>query len=122
MQQYPMPGAESNANVGNIFGGTVGGASSMHQAQKLPMTDPFGFLNPMAMTGSQATPQQQKDYRVLMQTLGETCVKKCNLKRERDYHVDMELCQAKCYDISFIYTRVGLNEINEFTTENNIRV
>ena len=94
----------------------------MHQAQKLPMSDPFGFLNPGAALGNQSTPQQEKDYRMLMQTLGEACTSKCSMKRERDYHIDMELCQAKCYDLAFIYTRVGLNEINEFANENNIRM
>ena len=42
------------------------------------------------------------------------------MKRERHFHKDTELCQAKCYDIAWVYTRVGINEINQFVNENNI--
>ena len=47
------------------------------------------------------------------------CVKKC-LRREKNYVVDSELCLTKCFDLAFIYIRVGLSEINEFKEENRI--
>jgi len=111
--------------MASLLGGSVGGASIMQQAQQVeagPMNfmESMSSLNPMMSMGNQATPQQQKDFRTLEQSLVAHCANQC-LKRERTFHKDSEMCQAKCYDIAFIYTRVGLNEINQFAYENNIR-
>jgi len=47
------------------------------------------------------------------------CLPQC-LKKERNYMVDSELCLTKCYDLAFIYTRVGMSELNQFAYENNL--
>lgn len=62
--------------------GSVGGASAVHQiSQPENQPDAMGFLNnmsafgPLMSNGSTATPQQQKDFRVLEQTLVASCAK-----------------------------------------------
>ena len=63
-QQEQAPG------IGKLFGG-VGGANLMHQTQQVEKPGEMGFLSnmsafgPLMTTGSSATPQQQKDFRVL---------------------------------------------------------
>jgi hypothetical protein len=57
---------------------------------------------------------------VLENTMAQMCVNQC-WKRERNYHYDNEICMGKCLDLAFIYTRVGLSEINQFASENDIR-
>lgn len=47
------------------------------------------------------------------------CLLHCQ-RKERNYHSDAELCITKCFDTAFIFTRVGLNELNQFAYENNI--
>ena len=108
----PMQPPSEAPRLASVLGGAVGGAHSMQEAQKVPYMDSFNFKNPLlAMAGTMTTPQHEKDFRVLEQTLGDICARQC-LRRERDYHSDSEMCQGKCLDIAFIYARAGLNEIN----------
>ena len=71
----------------------------------------FNMMNPLTSGGTDPTPQQQKDFRVLEQNVIDICQNQC-LKRERTFHKESEMCQAKCYDTAMVYHRVGLNEIN----------
>ena len=48
------------------------------------------------------------------------CSKHC-LRRDMHYEQHTEFCMTKCYDIGYIYTRLGLAELTSFTFENNIR-
>ena len=43
--------------------------------------------------------------------MSDICTKQC-AKRERLFHKDSDMCHAKCYDVAFLYARVGVNEIN----------
>ena len=42
------------------------------------------------------------------------------LRRERAYEAESEMCMAKCYDLGYIYTRIGIAELNAFIYENKI--
>ena len=77
-----------------------------------------GFFDIMGM-GSKADSQQQKDFRKLESTIVKTCTFHC-LRRERAYEAESEMCMAKCFDLAYIYTRIGLAEINAFAYENRI--
>lgn len=70
--------------------------------------------------GQKATSQQQKDFRKLESALVKTCTFQC-LRKERMYESESELCMTKCYDLGYIYARVGLAELNQFAFENNIK-
>ena len=127
MQQMPkQESVSSQASLGGIFGGAVGGAGAMQQVQRESTAEgrPFNIMDPMSMmnpmNSGQASAEQMKDYRLYQQSMVNSCAQLC-LKRERNFHKDSELCQAKCYDLAIIYSRVGLNEINQFSYENNIR-
>ena len=47
------------------------------------------------------------------------CAKQC-LRKDRHYAADNEMCMTKCYDLVYIYTKLGLNELNNFADENNL--
>ena len=66
------------------------------------------------------TPQQQKDFRKFEQYSITMCLDHCQ-KKERNYTAEFEICLSKCFDTAFIYTRVGLNELNQFAYENKIQ-
>ena len=78
--------------------------------------DSFDFL------GMKQKPsgEQQKDFRKLESELIKTCAKQC-LRREMHFEQHSEFCMTKCYDLGFIYTRLGIVELHEFTQENSIR-
>ena len=80
----------------------------------------MGF-NPFAGLYGSKRPDaiQHKDFRKLEATMVKMCIDQC-LKKERNFHMDSELCLTKCYDTAFIYVRAGLNELNQFAYENNI--
>ena len=80
--------------------------------------NPFGLINPF-MT-HKADAQQMKDFRRLESFIVDMCVQKV-LKKERNYYVDSEIQLAKCFDTAFVYVRSGLNELNQFAYENNIK-
>ena len=73
----------------------------------------------MGMGSSKVTPEHHKDFRKLETALVKTCTNQC-LRRERSYEAESEMCMAKCYDSVWIYTRVGLSELNSFAAENNL--
>ena len=71
-------------------------------------------------TDSKPTDQNEKDFRKLESTLIKMCTPQC-LRKERSFESETELCMTKCFDYGFIYMRIGLAEINEFTYERQIK-
>ena len=69
------------------------------------------MFNLVGMGSSQATPRQQKDFRKLESALIKGCTNQC-MRRDRHYDTESEMCMAKCFDLAFIYTRIGLTELN----------
>lgn len=47
------------------------------------------------------------------------CTYQC-LRKERNYNNDSELCMTKCFDLAYIYTKVGINELENFAVENRL--
>ena len=74
----------------------------------------FGFL-----PSGKADAQHEKDLKRLESALVQACVPHCQ-RKERNFHSDSELCLAKCYDTSYYYARVGLNELNQFAYEHKL--
>jgi len=70
--------------------------------------------------GQKAQARDHKDFRKLEAALVKTCTPQC-LRKERLFELETELCMTKCYDLGYIYTRVGLAELNSFAFENNIQ-
>ncbi len=64
--------------------------------------------------------QDKKDFRKLEAELIKMCTNQC-LRKERHYEIETELCSSKCFDLAYIYTRVGLAELNSFAYDNNIK-
>ncbi len=71
----------------------------------------IGFTQPSAM--------HSKDFRKLESELVKVCVKQC-LRKECHYHNEADLCMTKCYDLAYIYAKIGLHELNAFSQENNL--
>ena len=47
------------------------------------------------------------------------CTYQC-LRKERAFEAESEMCMAKCFDLGYIYMRIGIAEINAFAYENRI--
>ena len=69
---------------------------------------------------TQTTAQHSKDFRKLQSELVKVCTSQC-LRQERAYQTDNEYCMAKCFDLAYIYTKVGCAEINLFSYENQLQ-
>ena len=69
---------------------------------------------------SKVGPQHKKDFRKFEVELIKMCTNQC-LKKERHYDTEHELCMTKCFDLAFIYTRIGLAELNALAYESNIQ-
>lgn len=63
----------------------------------------------------------KKDFKKLECELIKMCTDQC-LRRERIYESESQLCNAKCYDLGYIYLRIGLAELNSFAYDNNIKM
>ena len=70
------------------------------------MNEGFDVFGLMGMS-SKVTSQQAKDFRKLESSIVKVCANQC-LRKEKFYGGESELCMAKCYDLAYIYTRVGL--------------
>ena len=78
------------------------------------------FANPYSsLFGKPTTPQHKKDFQKLESAMVKSCAYQC-LRKERHYNQDSEVCMAKCYDLLYIYTKIGMNELNNFTVENSL--
>lgn len=78
----------------------------------------MGFMN---MMQTNTTAQHSKDFRKLESELVKVCAKQC-LRKERNYASENEFCMTKCYDLAYIYTKIGLNELNNFAAEHNLNL
>ncbi len=76
----------------------------------------MGLMN-LAQTNT--TAQHSKDFRKLQTELVKTCAKQC-LRKERNYASESEFCMTKCFDLAYIYTKIGLIELNNFAAENQL--
>ena len=67
--------------------------------------------------GTKTTNEHRKDFQKLEAELVKSCSYQC-LRKERHYAQEQELCMTKCYDLAYIYTKMGMNELNNFAVEN----
>ena len=102
----------------------VGGASFVQQNTNVfegasSSGMPFDMMGMMGKSTTTSTGQHQKDFRKLEASLVKMCTFQC-LRRERAFEAESEMCMAKCFDVGYIYMRIGIAELNSFSYENRI--
>lgn len=63
--------------------------------------------------GAPTTAEHKKDFQKLEAEMIKSCTYQC-LRKERHYAQDSEICMTKCFDLAYIYTKLGLNELENF--------